>query len=82
MIWYSKLNGNRIGRIDPTAPDGDVKEWNPPFRGPRRLHIAPDGMIWVPGFGSGVFAKFNPKSEQWTVYELPDVENQIPALNG
>ena len=81
-IWYSKLNGNRIGRIDPAAPDGDIKEWNPPFRGPRRLHIAPDGMIWVPGFGSGVFARFNPDSEQWTVYELPDAENQIPyALN-
>ena len=81
-IWYSKLNGNRIGRIDPTAPDGDIKEWNPPFRGPRRLHIAPDGMVWVPGFGSGVFAKFNPDTEHWTVYELPDAENQIPyALN-
>ncbi|MEM7477690.1 MAG: c-type cytochrome [Planctomycetota bacterium] len=81
-IWYSKLNGNRIGRIDPRAPDGDIKEWNPPFRGPRRLHIAPDGMVWVPGFGSGVFAKFNPVTEHWTVYELPDAENQIPyALN-
>ena len=81
-IWYSKLNGNRIGRIDPTAADGDIKEWNPPFRGPRRLHIAPDGMIWVPGFGSGVFAKFDPNTEYWTVYELPDAENQIPyALN-
>ena len=82
MIWYSKLNGNRIGRIDPNADDGDIKEWNPPFRGPRRLHVAPDGMVWVPGFGSGVFGKFNPKSEAWTVYELPDAENQIPyALN-
>ena len=81
-IWYSKLNGNRIGRIDPTAEDGDVTEWNPPFRGPRRLHIAPDGMVWVPGFGSGVFGKFNPDTEQWTVYELPDAENQTPyALN-
>lgn len=81
-IWYSKLNGNRIGRIDPTVPDGDIKEWNPPFRGPRRLHIAPDGMVWVPGFGSGVFAKFDPNTEYWTVYELPDAENQIPyALN-
>ncbi len=81
-IWYSKLNGNRIGRIDPTAPDGDIKEWNPPFRGPRRLHIAPDGKIWVPGFGSGVFAKFDPETEYWTVYELPNAENQIPyALN-
>jgi virginiamycin B lyase len=82
MIWYSKLNGNRIGRIDPNAPDGDIKEWNPPFRGPRRLHVAPDGMVWVPGFGSGVFGKFNPKTEEWTVYDLPDAENQIPyALN-
>jgi putative heme-binding domain-containing protein len=81
-IWYSKLNGNRIGRIDPSTPDGDIKEWNPPFRGPRRLHIAPDGMIWVPGFGSGVFGRFDPSTEDWTVYELPDAENQIPyALN-
>jgi putative heme-binding domain-containing protein len=82
MIWYSKLNGNRIGRIDPNVPDGDIKEWNPPFRGPRRLHLAPDGMVWVPGFGSGVFGKFDPNTEYWTVYELPDAENQIPyALN-
>ncbi|MDG2221724.1 MAG: carboxypeptidase regulatory-like domain-containing protein [Rubripirellula sp.] len=82
MIWYSKLNGNRIGRIDPTKEDGDIKEWNPPFRGPRRLHVAPDGMVWVPGFGSGVFGKFDPRTESWTVYDLPDAENQIPyALN-
>ena len=82
MIWYSKLNGNRIGRIDPNADDGAIKEWNPPFRGPRRLHVAPDGMVWVPGFGSGVFGMFDPNTEKWTVYELPDAENQIPyALN-
>ena len=81
-IWYSKLNGNRIGRIDPRAPDGNIKEWNPPFRGPRRLHVAPNGIVWVPGFGSGVFGKFDPKTEKWTVYDLPDAENQIPyALN-
>ena len=81
-IWYSKLNGNRIGRIDPKAKDGNIKEWNPPFRGPRRLHIAPDGMVWVPGFGSGVFGSFNPKTEKWKVYKLPNADNQIPyALN-
>ena len=81
-IWYSKLNGNRIGRIDPKATDGNIKEWNPPFRGPRRLHVAQDGIVWVPGFGSGVFGSFNPKTEKWKVYDLPDAENQIPyALN-
>jgi len=82
MIWYTKLNGNRIGRIDPNAPDGNIKEWNPPFRGPRRLHIDQDGMVWVPGFGSGVFGKFDPTTEEWKVYDLPDKDNQIPyALN-
>ena len=38
-IWYTKLNGNRVGRIKPEVPDGDIKEWNPPFRGPRRLQV-------------------------------------------
>ncbi len=81
-IWYTKLNGNRVGRINPDVPDGDIKEWNPPFTGPRRLHVAADGMVWVPGCGSGVFAKFDPSTEKWTVYDLPNKENQFPyALN-
>ncbi len=57
-LWYSKLNGNRAERqshwADPNASDGDIKEWNPPFRGPRRHHVAADGTVCVPGFGSGV----------------------------
>ena len=81
-IWYTKLNGNRVGRIRPEVPDGDIKEWNPPFRGPRRLQVDAEGMVWVPGCGSGVFAKFNPETEKWKVYDLPDKENQFPyALN-
>ena len=77
-IWYTKRNGNRIGRIDPAVEGGDAKEWNPPFRGPRRLHVGPDGTVWVPGFGSGVFASFDPKTEEWKVHELPDADNRIP----
>ena len=81
-IWFSKLMGNRIGRIDPTVEGGDIKEWEPPFIAPRRLHVAPNGIVWVPGFGSGVFASFGPKTEKWEVFDLPRSENQIPyALN-
>ena len=81
-IWYSKLNGNRIGRIDPRTPDGDIKEWNPPRRGPRRLHIDQKGIVWVPFFGTGDFGKFDPKTEKWKFYDLPNAENQTPyALN-
>jgi streptogramin lyase len=82
MIWYTKLNGNRLGRIDPSAPDGAIKEWIPPFAGPRRHHVDQDGIVWVPGFGSGVLGRFDPKTEEWKVYPLPDADNQIPyALN-
>ena len=82
MIWYAKLNGNRIGRIDPDVDDGDIKEWNPPFRGPRRLQIAADGIVWVPGWGSGVIGAFDPKSEEWKIHEMPNAINRLPyALN-
>ena len=79
-IWFAKLNGNRLGRIDPKT--GEIKEWAPPFEGPRRFHIGSDGMVWVPAFGTGVFGKFDPNTEEWSVYDLPDKDNQIPyALN-
>lgn len=84
-VWYSKLNGQRIGRIDPKAKDGSpeqIKEWKPPVYGPRRLHVAADGIVWVPGWASGNFAKFNPKTEEWKVYELPHGSNSLTyALN-
>lgn len=83
MIWASKLNGNRIIRIDPTKEDGAVKEWVPPFTGPRRLHVSPlDGMVWVPAYGDGTIGRFDPTTETWDVFDLPDSENEIPyALN-
>ena len=44
--------------------------------------LAQDGIVWVPGFGSGVLGRFDPKTEEWIVYALPNAENQIPyALN-
>jgi streptogramin lyase len=82
MVWYAKLNGNRIGRIDPNVEDGDIKEWNPPFRGPRRLQVDAEGMIWVPAWGTGVIGRFNPVTEEWKIYEMPDASNRLPyALN-
>ena len=82
MIWYTKLNGNRIGRIDPKVEGGDIQEWEPPFRGPRRLHVAQDGIVWVPAWGTGNFGSFDPKTEEWEVFDLPDSLNQLPyALN-
>jgi streptogramin lyase len=84
-VWYSKLNGQRVGRVDPMAADGSpdqVVEWQPPVHGPRRLHVAPNGIVWVPGWASGELASFDPETEEWQVYDLPAGANALPyALN-
>ncbi|HUP25702.1 MAG TPA: carboxypeptidase regulatory-like domain-containing protein [Thermoanaerobaculia bacterium] len=85
MVWYSKLNGQRIGRIDPNLPDDHpekIVEWQPPVHGPRRFMIAPDGKLWIPGWASGDIASFDPKSEEWKVYPMPKGKNSLPYALG
>jgi streptogramin lyase len=80
-VWYTKLNGQRVGRVDPTKPDGDplqVVEWQPPVHGPRRLEVAADGLVWVPGWASGDIASFREETEEWKVYPLPKGPNSLP----
>ncbi len=68
-IWWSQLFGQRAGRLDPTT--GEITAWKPPFYGPRRLRVDNDGIVWVPGYGSGVLGRFDPTIERWKVYDLP-----------
>jgi cysteine-rich repeat protein len=68
-VWWSQLFGQRIGRVDPVS--GAVDSWRPPIDGPRRLRVGPDGKVWVPGYGSGKLARFDPRDESWKVYTLP-----------
>ncbi len=76
MVWYTKLNMHRVGRINPAT--GEITEWKPPVVGPRRLEVAPNGIVWIPGCGSGDFCKFNPKTNEWKVYPLPGDGNEFP----
>ena len=79
-VWFTKLNGQRVGVIDPVTEE--IVEMKPPVHGPRRLHVAADGKVWVPGFASGDFASYDPKTEEWEVFPLPGDGNEIPyALN-
>jgi cysteine-rich repeat protein len=68
-VWWSQLFGERIGRWDPAT--SVMRAWRPPFYGPRRLAADQDGLVWVPGYGSGVLGRFDPAIERWKVYALP-----------
>ena len=46
--------------------------WKPPVHGPRRLHVAPNGLVWVPGWASGDLVSFDPTAEESSeVYKMP-----------
>jgi hypothetical protein len=68
-VWWSQLFGERIGHYDPHT--ATMRSWRPPFYGPRRLAVGRDGIVWVPGYGSGVLGRFDPAIERWKVYSLP-----------
>jgi virginiamycin B lyase len=77
-VWWSQLFGRRIGRLDPVT--GTMRVWKPPFFGPRRLHADADGIVWVPGYASGVLGRFDPATERWKVYDLPTGRHGPPGF--
>ncbi len=68
-IWFSQLNENRIGRIDPETLD--VEMIDTPFSAPRRLRFDSQGRLWIPGFSSGLISRFDPETREFKSYPLP-----------
>jgi virginiamycin B lyase len=79
MVWVARLYANDLARIDPAT--GDIKMIDFPYNGPRRLRIDADGNLWIVAFQDSLLVKYEPKTDTFTKYELP-VINEVPyALN-
>lgn len=77
-VWYAKLAGDRIGRIDPTTLE--IREFDSPVRGPRRHRFDAQGNLWVAGFSEGAIARIDVRSWQAKVYRLPVLApGEVPA---
>ena len=68
-VWFSQLNDHRIGRVDPD--DFSIEMIDTPFTAPRRMRFDARGRLWIPGFSSGVIARFDPKTGDFREYTLP-----------
>jgi streptogramin lyase len=68
-VWFSQLNENRIGRIDPETLAVELIET--PFPAPRRLRFDARGRLWIPSFTSGVIAWFDPATRRFEEIPLP-----------
>jgi len=68
-VWFSQLNEDRIGRIEPDTLA--VELFETPFPAPRRLRFDRSGTLWVPSFSAGRLAAFDPRTRRYREYELP-----------
>lgn len=78
-VWAARLYANDLARIDPDS--GAVTMIDFPYQGPRRLRLDAEDNLWIVAFQDSLLVKYDPRTEQFTDYPLP-VLNELPySLN-
>lgn len=68
-IWVCRMGANALGIHDPkSGKTGELRTGS--GSRPRRIAAAPDGMLWVTYYGSGILAKIDPAAMK-VVKEYP-----------
>ena len=78
-VWFADAApAGRIFRVD--ARTRQFTSYQPPTAGfPRRLQVAPDGVVWFAEFRADKIGRFDPKTETFTEYSVPGTR---PAPSG
>ena len=78
-VWATRLYANDIAHIDAQTDELTMIDF--PFKGPRRLRVDAQGMVWIVAFQDSLLVKYDPNTNLFSSYELP-VVNEIPySLN-
>ncbi len=77
-VWFCRMGADKLGRID--AQNGSMSELDTGSGSqPRRMAIAPDGMLWVTLYGNGKLIKIDPAGSKIVKeYKLPAGESGGP----
>jgi virginiamycin B lyase len=68
-VWFTRLHTDEIGRVNPDTHE--ISFFKTPFVSPRRMRADADGNLWITVFAEGKLARFDPKSEKFTLFDLP-----------
>ena len=68
-VWFARLHADSVGRIDPSTHE--MKMYDTPFKGPRRLRIDGQGGIWIAAFPESQIVRFDQVSEKFEMFDLP-----------
>ena len=70
-IWFTRLNGDQVGHVDPKTLE--VILHDSPVSGPRRLRFDESGTLWLAGYAEGKIAKIDPQDFSSKVYDIPQI---------
>jgi streptogramin lyase len=74
FVWYSRLFGDKIGKIDPKTLQ--VTEYASPVKGPRRMRFDAAGILWLTGYSEGILARIDPAgfpdNSKVKLYPMPE----------
>ena len=77
-LWYTGMNSNTLGRLDPTT--GKIKEY--PLKtansGPHGLVADEKGNIWFTANHKGYIGRLNPQTGEIVEYPIPDPRARDP----
>lgn len=68
-VWYSQLNFQHIGRIDPETMK--LESIRTPFDTPRRLRFDSKGGLWIPSYSEATLNHYDHDKGEWKSWELP-----------
>ena len=80
-LWFTELNANRIGKLDPSqakslTPEGITEYELPrPNSKPHYLTIAKNGMIWFTE-GANRIGRLNPEDGTFKEYDIPSPHSE------
>lgn len=78
----SEWNSGQISRYDPAS--GEWRAWRLPGQRPQAYAVYVDerDIVWVSDFGANAMVSFDPRTEQFTVLELPRANGSIRQILG
>jgi virginiamycin B lyase len=81
-IWVSEWNAGQLGVYQPQ--DGSWKEWKLPGDHPQAYAVYVDerGQVWATDFGGNAIVRFDPTTERFTSFPLPDAGASVRQLLG
>jgi streptogramin lyase len=68
-LWSTQLAANTLAMYEIPTGRTALYEMPNPNSGPRRTAIGADGSLWIPEFNTGRLARFDPATENFTVYD-------------